>query len=35
VITVLGPNQINAFYVVDGKVWGFGLTTTRVAPCII
>ena len=35
VITVLGPNQINAFYVVDGKVWGFGLTTTLVNPCVI
>jgi hypothetical protein len=35
VITVVGPNLVNAFYVVDDKVWGFGLQTTRVNPCVV
>jgi hypothetical protein len=34
VITVLGPNVVSAFYVVNGKVWGFGLATARVNPCV-
>ena len=35
VITVVGPNLISAFYVVNDKVWGFGLQTTRVNPCVL
>jgi hypothetical protein len=34
VVNVVRLNVINAFYIVDDKVWGFGLTTGRVAPCL-
>jgi hypothetical protein len=35
VITVVGPDLVDAFYVVNGRVWGFGLQTTRVNPCVL
>jgi hypothetical protein len=34
VINVIRNNAINAFYVVNDRVWGFGLTTDRVSPCL-
>jgi hypothetical protein len=35
VITAVGPNLVNAYYVVNGRVWGFGLQTTLVNPCVV
>ena len=35
VITVVGPNIVNAFYVVNDRIWGFGLQTSRVNPCVV
>jgi hypothetical protein len=34
VVNVIRLNVINAFYIVDDKIWGFGITTARVAPCL-
>ena len=34
VINVIRLNTINAFYVVNDKIWGFGLTTAAIAPCL-
>jgi len=34
VVDVVRLNLINAFYVVNDKIWGFGMTTGRVAPCL-
>ena len=33
-MNVIRLNVINAFYIVDDKIWGFGITTARVAPCL-
>ncbi|HEU5213255.1 MAG TPA: hypothetical protein VFU10_10840 [Gaiellaceae bacterium] len=34
VVNVVRLDLINAFYVVNDKIWGFGMTTGRVAPCL-
>jgi len=34
VVNVVRLNVINAFYIVDDKIWGFGITTGRIPPCI-
>jgi hypothetical protein len=34
VVNVIRKDTINAFYIVNDKVWGFGLTNDRVSPCL-
>jgi hypothetical protein len=34
VVTVIRLNTINAFYIVGDTIWGFGLTSARVPPCL-
>jgi hypothetical protein len=34
VVNVIRLDTINAFYIVNDEVWGFGLTTGRVSPCL-